>query len=136
MSSAIAPAGDAPGGGRRTKSSISRRVSDGASRASPAATTLIGMLRAGGVTRRQARRMVRGESVITALIGAALGMPVGIAVAALVTGSLSEYGVELALPAGTLVAFAIVAAAVGVLAAIAPARRASRLDVLRALQYE
>jgi putative ABC transport system permease protein len=99
-------------------------------------TREIGMLRAVGMTRRQARRMVRGESVITALIGAALGMPLGIAVAALVTGSLSEWGVELALPAGALAVFALVAVAVGILAAIAPARRASRLDPLTALQYE
>ncbi len=99
-------------------------------------TREIGMLRAVGMTRRQARRMVRGESVITALIGAALGMPLGIAVAALVTGSLSEWGVEMALPAGALVVFALVAVAVGILAAIAPARRASRLDPLVALQYE
>ena len=99
-------------------------------------TREIGMLRAVGMTRRQARRMVRGESVITALIGAALGLPLGIAVAALVTGSLSEWGVEMALPAGALVVFALVAVAVGILAAIAPARRASRLDPLVALQYE
>jgi putative ABC transport system permease protein len=88
------------------------------------------------MTRRQARRMVRGESVITALIGAALGLPLGVGVAALVTGSLSEWGVELVVPAGALATFALVAVVVGVVAAIAPARRASRLDVLRALQYE
>jgi putative ABC transport system permease protein len=99
-------------------------------------TREIGMLRAVGMTRRQARRMVRGESVVTALIGAALGLPLGVALAALVTASLSDYGVELAVPVGSLVVFALVAAAVGVLAAIAPARRASRLDVLNALQYE
>jgi putative ABC transport system permease protein len=80
--------------------------------------------------------MVRGESVITALIGAALGIPLGVAVAALVTGSLSQWGVEMALPTGALAVFALVAVAVGVLAAIAPARRASRLDPLVALQYE
>jgi putative ABC transport system permease protein len=99
-------------------------------------TREIGMLRAVGMTRRQARRMVRGESVVTALIGAALGLPLGVALAALVTASLSDYGVELAVPVGSLVVFALVAVAVGVLAAIAPARRASRLDVLHALQYE
>jgi putative ABC transport system permease protein len=54
----------------------------------------------------------------------------------LVTASLSDYSVELAIPVGNLAVFALIAAAVGVLAAIAPARRASRLDVLRALQYE
>ncbi|HEX2503742.1 MAG TPA: ABC transporter permease [Miltoncostaeaceae bacterium] len=99
-------------------------------------TREIGMLRAVGMTRRQARRMVRGESVVTALIGAALGLPLGVALAAVVSASLSDYGVELAVPVGSLVVFALVAAAVGVLAAIAPARRASRLDVLNALQYE
>ena len=99
-------------------------------------TREIGMLRAVGMTRRQARRMVRGESVITALIGAALGIPLGVAVAALVTASLSEWGVEMTLPAGALAVFALVAVAVGILAAIAPARRASRLDPLVALQYE
>jgi putative ABC transport system permease protein len=99
-------------------------------------TRELGMLRAVGMTRRQARRMVRGESVITALIGAALGLPVGVAVAAMVTESLSEWGVTLTLPAGMLAAFALVAAAVGVVAAVMPARRASRLDVLHALQYE
>jgi putative ABC transport system permease protein len=99
-------------------------------------TRELGMLRAVGMTRRQARRMIRHESVITALIGAALGLPLGIALAALVTESLSEFGVSFSLPVGTLVVFTLVAIAAGVLAAIAPARRASRLDVLGALQYE
>ena len=99
-------------------------------------TREIGMLRAVGMTRRQARRMVRGESVVTALIGAALGLPLGVALAALVTASLSDYGVELAVPVGSLAVFALVAIVVGVLAAVVPARRASRLDPLVALQYE
>ena len=99
-------------------------------------TREIGMLRAVGMTRRGARRMVRHESIITALIGAALGMPIGIAAAALVTRSMSEYEVGFSLPLLTLGAFALVAIAAGILAAVLPARRAGRLDVLRALQYE
>ena len=99
-------------------------------------TRELGMLRAVGMTRRQARRMIRQESVITALIGAALGIPLGIGLAALVTQSLSEYGVSFTLPVGSLVAFTVVAILAGMLAAIAPARRASRLNVLEALQYE
>jgi putative ABC transport system permease protein len=99
-------------------------------------TRELGMLRALGMTRRQARRMVRQETVITALIGAALGLPVGVFLAGIVTKGLSGYGVGFHLPVGSLVAFAIVAAAAGVLAAIQPARRAARLDVLTALQYE
>jgi putative ABC transport system permease protein len=88
------------------------------------------------MTRRGARRMVRHESVITALIGAALGMPMGIAAAALVTRSMAEYEVGFSLPIATLGAFALVAIAAGIVAAALPARRAGRLDVLRALQYE
>jgi putative ABC transport system permease protein len=99
-------------------------------------TRELGMLRAVGMTRRQARRMVRGESVITALIGAALGLPLGVGMAALATRALSEWGVRLTVPVGMLAAFVLVAIAVGVVAAVAPARRASRIDVLRALQYE
>ena len=99
-------------------------------------TRELGMLRAVGMTRRQARRMVRGESVVTALIGAAIGLPLGIGMAALATRAMSEWGVALSLPVVPLTAFVLVAVAVGVIAAVAPARRAARLDVLRALQYE
>ena len=56
-------------------------------------TRELGMLRAIGLTRRQTRRMVRHESVVTALIGAALGLPLGIGLAALVTQALSDYDV-------------------------------------------
>ena len=98
-------------------------------------TRELGMLRAIGLTRRQTRRMVRHESVITALIGAALGLPLGIGLAAAVTQSLQEYGIAFSLPTGTLVAFVVVAVAAGIVAAILPARRASRLDVLEALGY-
>jgi putative ABC transport system permease protein len=99
-------------------------------------TRELGMLRAVGMTRRQTRRMVRHESVITSLIGAALGLPLGILLAAAVTHALSRYSVTFALPVGSLVVFAVAAIAAGILAAIAPARRAARLNVLAALQYE
>jgi putative ABC transport system permease protein len=99
-------------------------------------TRELGMLRAVGLTRRQARRMVRHESVITALIGAALGLPLGILLAAAVTHALGRYGVSFAFPVGSIVAFTVTAIVAGILAAVAPARRASRLDVLSALQYE
>ena len=99
-------------------------------------TRELGMLRAVGMTRRQARRMVRQESVITALIGAALGLPLGIFLAILMTKALAEFNVQIAVPVGQLVVFAIVALVVGMFAAIFPARRAARLNVLRALQYE
>jgi putative ABC transport system permease protein len=99
-------------------------------------TRELGMLRAVGMTRRQARRMVRHESVITALIGAALGLPLGIMLAAAVTHALGRYGVTFSLPVASLVIFTVAAMIAGILAAIAPARRASRLNVLEALQYE
>ena len=99
-------------------------------------TRELGMLRAIGMSRRQVRRMVRHESVITALIGATLGIAVGLFLAALATTALSGEGLRFAVPVGSLVAFCVVAAVAGMLAAIGPARRAARLDPLRALQYE
>jgi putative ABC transport system permease protein len=99
-------------------------------------TRELGMLRAVGMTRRQTRRMIRHESVITALIGAALGLPLGIFLALLVTNALGQYDLQFAVPLGQLVVLAIVAVIAGILAAITPARRAAKLDPLRALQYE
>jgi putative ABC transport system permease protein len=99
-------------------------------------TRELGMLRAVGLTRRRARRMVRHESVITALIGAALGLPLGILLAASVTHAVGKYGVAFSFPVASIVAFTVTAIVAGILAAVAPARRASRLDVLAALQYE
>jgi len=99
-------------------------------------TRELGMLRAVGMTRRQVRRMVRHESVVTALIGAVLGIAIGLFLAALATTALSGEGLRFAVPVGSLIVFTIVAVVAGVLAAIGPARRASRLDVLKALQYE
>ena len=99
-------------------------------------TRELGMLRAIGMTRRQVRRMIRHESIVTALIGAALGIGVGLFLAAITTLALSQYGIVFAVPVGTLAIFVFVAILAGMLAAILPARRASRLNVLEALQYE
>jgi putative ABC transport system permease protein len=97
-------------------------------------TRELGMLRAVGMTRRQVRRMIRHESVITALIGAALGIPLGI-VLALMVGQAIEYR-AFTVPVGTIVVFVIVAILLGLIAAVFPARRAGKLNVLEALQYE
>ncbi len=99
-------------------------------------TREIGMLRTLGMTRRQARRMIRHESVITALIGAALGLGLGVFLSALVTQALKGQDMTLSLPVPTLVVFTLVAVLAGIGAAIMPARRASRLNVLDALHYE
>ncbi len=97
-------------------------------------TRELGMLRAVGMTRRQVRRMIRHESVITALLGAAVGIPLGV-VLALMVGVAIKYAV-FTIPVGTLVVFVIAAVIAGLVAAIIPARRAGRLNVLEALQYE
>jgi putative ABC transport system permease protein len=99
-------------------------------------TRELGMLRAIGMSRRQVRTMIRYEAVITALIGAILGMVLGLIFAALIAQPLKDEGFTLSYPIGTLILLLIFAAIVGVVAAILPARRASRLDVLQSLQYE
>ena len=99
-------------------------------------TREIGMLRAVGMTRTQVRMMIRYESIVTALMGAALGMVVGIFLALVITHALSSQGIVFAVPYLQLVYFVAAAIVVGVLAAVYPARHASRLNVLKALQYE
>jgi len=99
-------------------------------------TRELGMLRAIGMSRRQVRTMIRYEAVITALIGAVLGMVLGVIFAALVSQPLRDEGFTLSYPVGSLLALLVLAGLAGVLAAIPPARRASRLDVLDSLHYE
>jgi putative ABC transport system permease protein len=99
-------------------------------------TRELGMLRAIGMSRRQVRTMIRYEAVITALIGAILGMVIGIVFATLIAQPLKSEGFTLSYPIGSLALLLVFAAAIGVVAAILPARRASRLDVLQSLQYE
>jgi putative ABC transport system permease protein len=96
----------------------------------------LGMLRAIGMSRRQVRTMIRYEAVITALIGGILGMVLGVIFAALIAQPLKDEGFTLSYPVGSLIVLLIIAAVIGVLAAIFPARRASKLDVLESLQYE
>jgi putative ABC transport system permease protein len=99
-------------------------------------TREIGMLRAVGMTRRQVRMMIRYESIVTSLMGAALGIAVGTFLAALVTHALSSQGIVFAFPFMQVVYFVLAAIVIGILAAVLPARRAARLNVLEALQYE
>ena len=97
-------------------------------------TREIGTLRAVGMTRSQVRRMIRYESIITALIGAALGIVLGIVLAGLLIARIDF--INFSVPTSQIVLFAIAAVIVGIVAAILPARRASKLNVLQALQYE
>jgi putative ABC transport system permease protein len=94
------------------------------------------MLRAVGMTRRQARRMIRHEAMMTSLLGAVLGLPVGVALAALAVRGLRSYGLTLGVPVQPLAVFVLLSLLVGVAAAVLPARRAGRLNVLAALSYE
>jgi len=80
--------------------------------------------------------IVRQEAVITSLIGAVLGVVLGVLFALLISRPLADEGFTLTFPIGTLILLLVLAAIFGVIAAIGPARRAARLDVLRALAYE
>ena len=99
-------------------------------------TRELGMLRAIGTSRRQVRRMIRYEAVITAVIGAVIGVVLGIIFALAIGEALKDDGFVLSFPVGQLIILLVLGALAGVLAAIAPARRASRLDPLEALAYE
>jgi putative ABC transport system permease protein len=99
-------------------------------------TREIGMLRAVGMTRRQVRMMIRYESIVTSLMGAALGIAVGTFLALLITHALKSQGIVFAFPWVQMGYFVVAAIIIGILAAVLPARRAARLNVLEALQYE
>jgi putative ABC transport system permease protein len=99
-------------------------------------TRELGMMRAIGTSRRQVRRIVRYESLITALIGGVLGIVIGLLLGGMTTVALADEGFTLQIPVLSLLAFLVLAAIAGMLAAIPPARRASRLDVLESLAYE
>jgi putative ABC transport system permease protein len=99
-------------------------------------TRELGLIRAVGMSRRQVRRIIRYEAVITALIGAVLGSALGVLFAVIMSRPLADEGFTLSIPVGTLILMLILAIVAGVIAAIGPARRASRLDVLDALAYE
>jgi putative ABC transport system permease protein len=99
-------------------------------------TRELGMLRAIGTSRRQVKRIVRLEAVITSLIGAMLGLVLGVLFALAISRPLEEEGFRLTFPVTTLALLVVIAALAGMVASLWPARRAARLDVLRALAYE
>ncbi len=97
-------------------------------------TREFGLLRAVGLSLPQLRRMVRLESVVISVYGAALGLALGTVFGVSLTRALSGQGIEvLVVPGARLAAFLLVGAVIGVLAAVWPARRAARLQVLDAI---
>jgi putative ABC transport system permease protein len=100
-------------------------------------TRELGLMRAVGMTRRQVRSLVRWEAVIIALLGALLGIVIGLVFAWVLVQALSDQGIDQFRAAPVQLVFIFVLAAIfGVAAAIWPARRASKLDVLRAISTE
>jgi putative ABC transport system permease protein len=97
----------------------------------------IGLLRAVGMVRRQVRRMVRWEAVVVAVFGAVLGVVLGSFLGWAVRLALADDGLEVfSFPASQLAIYVALAAVAGVLAAILPARSASRIKILNAIAYE
>ena len=99
-------------------------------------TREIGMLRSVGTTRRQLRAMIRWEAVITSIIGGVLGVLLGIMFGWAVCKGLESEGLSFVFPTVQIVIFLVLSIVAGIVAAILPARRAAKLDVLEALQYE
>jgi putative ABC transport system permease protein len=97
----------------------------------------LGLLRAVGMSRSQVKRMIRWESVIIAILGAVLGLVIGIFFGWSLQQAIASEGVtELKIPVGQLVVYLVVAGLAGVVAAIGPARRAAKMNVLEAIAYE
>ena len=99
-------------------------------------TREVGLLRAVGLSRARLRRMITLESVTISVMGALLGMAVGLLVGVLLRQSLADDLTELSLPLRNLAIFLAVSVVFGVVAAVIPAVRASRMKVLEAIATE
>jgi putative ABC transport system permease protein len=100
-------------------------------------TREVGLLRSVGMTRSQLRSTIRWESVIIALQGTLLGILIGIFFGWALVRALRDEGIDqFTVPFGTLLIVIVLAALAGVVAAVLPARRAAKLDVLRAIVAE
>jgi putative ABC transport system permease protein len=100
-------------------------------------TRELGMLRAIGLRRSQTMRMITVESIVISLFGTILGLGVGLGLGVSVVRALKDDGItELALPGALIIVYLFAAVIIGVGAAIIPAVRAARLNVLNAISYE
>ena len=99
-------------------------------------TREIGMLRAIGTTRGQIRSIIFSESAITCAIGGLVGIAVGLLFGYLIARGLENEGIQFSVPVGTIITVFVLAVLAGLLAAVAPARRAAKLQPLEALHYE
>jgi putative ABC transport system permease protein len=97
-------------------------------------TRELGLLRAVGMGRRQLRSTIRWESIIIAVFGTTLGLAIGTFFGWAIVRALADQGIKtLTIPTGTLIVVTVIAALAGATAAVLPARRAAKLDVLTAL---
>ena len=97
-------------------------------------TREFGLLRAVGMTRRQLKRSVRWEAIIVSVFGATLGVVVGVPLGIAVSLALPDtFVTTLQIPFGTIVTILVASIIVGIIAAIGPARRAAKLDILHAI---
>lgn len=100
-------------------------------------TRELGLMRAVGATRRQIRTLIRRESVLMSLLGALTGVALGTGAGVALSRALVDEGLNtVSVPGPTLGIYVVIATAVGVLAAIGPARRASKVNVLQAITTE
>ena len=100
-------------------------------------TRELGLLRAVGMTRSQLRSAIRWEAVLISVLGTVVGLGLGLVVSWALVTSLGSFGLtRFSVPVGLLAVVVVVAAILGVLASIRPARRAARLDILEAIAVD
>jgi putative ABC transport system permease protein len=99
-------------------------------------TRELGLLRAVGMTRPQLKRMIRSEAVIIAVFGTLMGVAVGLVFGRVILEALKDQGIAFALPTGQIVIYVLLAILAGLIAGTFPARRAAKLDILRAIATE